>query len=241
MNIHMIPRGATSHRTIDRDGVVTVVEPWSARELWILLGGVAGAAALATIAALFFFGSFGASGHRPGATARARGAVDDARDTDERAAPSIARPAADLGPMKWLAPEEAAARDAPGARVRRARMAVGVGAFPAPGTKRIKEGIVVPDDFPLPPGYVRHFQTTDRGEMLQAVLMFHPSYKPVDANGQPIPIPKDRVVPPEMAPPGLAIERLVVPKDAYVTPEEQGITDDGDEPADGEGAADRAP
>jgi len=98
----------------------------------------------------------------------------------------------------------------------------GIDVFPAPGTKRIKPGIVVPDDFPLPPGYVRHFQATDKGEMLQAILMFHPDHPPVDAQGNPIPIPSDRVVPPDMAPPGLPIEYLKVPENAYAEREVRG-------------------
>lgn len=87
----------------------------------------------------------------------------------------------------------------------------GLGLF-VPGTKPIKRGIVVPDDFEVPPGYLRHFQTTDEGEQLSAILMFHPDHKPVDANGDPVPLPPDRVVPPEMAPPGLPIKLLELPK-----------------------------
>jgi len=97
----------------------------------------------------------------------------------------------------------------------------GIGAFPPPGTKRIKVGIVVPQDFPLPTGYMRHYQTTDKGEMLRPILMFHPDYKPVDAQGNPFPIPESRIVPPEMAPPGMPIERLEVPADAYADPEKE--------------------
>ena len=81
----------------------------------------------------------------------------------------------------------------------------GIAVFPPLGTKPIKLGIVVPDDFELPAGYVRHFQSTDDGERLPAILMFPPDYEWVDANGQPIELPDDRVVPPEMAPPGLPI------------------------------------
>jgi hypothetical protein len=108
----------------------------------------------------------------------------------------------------------------------------GIGSFPAPGTKRIKSGIVVPEDFPLPPGYVRHFQTTDRGQMLQGILMFHPDYQPLDADGKPIPIPADRVVPEELAPPGLKVEYLDVPDDAYANSEG---SDEGGEPEKGGG------
>jgi len=84
----------------------------------------------------------------------------------------------------------------------------GLDVFPPPGTKPIKRGIVVPDDFELPPGYVRHYQTTDDGRRLPPILMFHPDYAGVDAHGNPVVVPEDRIVPPEMAPPGLPVETL---------------------------------
>lgn len=87
-----------------------------------------------------------------------------------------------------------------------------------PGTKPIKKGIVVPDDFPLPSGYLRHYQTTDEGQQLPAILMFHPDYKPVDASGNPLPIPENRIVPPELAPPGLPIKMLDVPEGPESSP-----------------------
>jgi hypothetical protein len=86
----------------------------------------------------------------------------------------------------------------------------GMAVFPPPGTKPIKRGIVVPDDFELPPGYVRHHQTTDDGEQLPAILMFHPDFEYVDAHGAVVPVPESRIVPPEMAPPGLPIQMLEV-------------------------------
>ena len=79
----------------------------------------------------------------------------------------------------------------------------GMAVFPPPGTKPIKRGIVVPDDFQLPAGYMRHYQTTDDGRRLPPILMFRPDFVGLDANGEPIQIPEDRVVPPELAPPGL--------------------------------------
>jgi hypothetical protein len=88
----------------------------------------------------------------------------------------------------------------------------GIGLFPPPGTDPPKSGIIVPDDYELPPGYVRHYQATDDGHQLQPILMFHPDFQPVDDRGRPIKLPKDRVVPPSMAPPGLPIETLGVPK-----------------------------
>jgi hypothetical protein len=87
----------------------------------------------------------------------------------------------------------------------------GIRAFPPMGTKPVKRGIVVPDDFELPPGYVRHFQSTDDGQRLPAILMFSPDYAWEDAQGRPVAIPEDRVVPPEMAPPGLPIQMLEPP------------------------------
>jgi len=79
----------------------------------------------------------------------------------------------------------------------------GLAAFPPPGTKPIKRGLVVPDDFDLPEGYVRHYQTTDDGRRLPPILIFHPDFAPVDENGNAIALPEDRIVPPELAPPGL--------------------------------------
>ncbi len=84
----------------------------------------------------------------------------------------------------------------------------GIALFPPPGTVPALRGIVVPDDFPLPEGYVRHHQVSDDGEALPAILMFHPDYRWVDAKGEPIEIPADRVVPPELAPPGLPVQML---------------------------------
>jgi len=84
----------------------------------------------------------------------------------------------------------------------------GIDVFPPRGAKAIKYGIIVPDDFELPPGYVRHYQATDDGYQLPPVLMFDENYQPVDAHGRPIPLPADRVVPPELAPPGMPVQVL---------------------------------
>jgi hypothetical protein len=90
----------------------------------------------------------------------------------------------------------------------------GIALFPPPGTDPLKRGIIVPEDFEVPPGFLRHYQVTDDGKPLPAILMFHPDYQPIDEHGEPIPIPEDRVVPPEMAPPGLAIEMMDPPDTA---------------------------
>jgi hypothetical protein len=59
---------------------------------------------------------------------------------------------------------------------------------------------------------MRHYQTTDDGQRVKAILMFHPDYQPKDASGQPVELPSNRVVPPEMAPPGLPIDILELPE-----------------------------
>ncbi len=84
----------------------------------------------------------------------------------------------------------------------------GIGAFPRPGTKPVLRGLVVPDGFVLPEGYVRHTQATDDGRTLPPILMFHPDYRPLDASGNPIKLPADRIVPPELAPPGMPLVEL---------------------------------
>jgi hypothetical protein len=87
----------------------------------------------------------------------------------------------------------------------------GLGAFNPPGTKPPLVGLAVPEDFVLPPGYVRHYQATDDGQRIEPILMFAPDYHPTTADGRPVALPRDRVVPPELAPPGLPIRRIVVP------------------------------
>jgi hypothetical protein len=107
-------------------------------------------------------------------------------------------------------PRELSAKDVIPA-LRAAGETGGIAAFPLPGTKPTKTGIVVPDDFELPEGYVRHYQTTDDGKQLPPILMVHPDYALVDASGQPVATPEDGVVPPELAPPGLPVRMLEVP------------------------------
>jgi hypothetical protein len=87
----------------------------------------------------------------------------------------------------------------------------GIGAFNPPGTSPPLRGLAVPEDFALPPGYVRHHQVTDEGEPLEPILMFSPDVSFVDAAGRNVPIPDSRVVPPEMAPPGLPIRIIAIP------------------------------
>ncbi|HYE88549.1 MAG TPA: hypothetical protein VEA16_19440 [Vicinamibacterales bacterium] len=87
----------------------------------------------------------------------------------------------------------------------------GIAAFNPPGTSPPLQGLAVPEDFPLPEGYVRHHQVTDAGEPIEPILMFSPDYVFYDERGQPIAIPENRVVPPELAPPGLPIRLIELP------------------------------
>lgn len=87
----------------------------------------------------------------------------------------------------------------------------GLGAFPPPGTSPPLEGLEVPEGFTLPPGYVRHHQATDDGQRIAPILMFHPDLRFVEVGGRRVPVPADRVVPPELAPPGLPLRRVRIP------------------------------
>jgi hypothetical protein len=99
-------------------------------------------------------------------------------------------------------------------RLNEAGVHTGLGAFSPPGTRPPLIGLAVPEDYPLPPGYVRHHQATDDGQRIEAILMFAPGYQLLDAQQQPVEMPKDRVVPPELAPRGLPIRRIVIPPPA---------------------------
>ncbi len=100
------------------------------------------------------------------------------------------------------------------ARLHQAGVYTGLGAFSPPGTRPPLLGLAVPEDFALPEGYVRHYQATDDGQRIEPILMFAPDYQLFDAARRPIAMPKDRVVPPELAPQGLTIRRIVVPAPA---------------------------
>lgn len=87
----------------------------------------------------------------------------------------------------------------------------GLAAFNPPGTVPLMVGNAVPADFLLPPGYVRHHQVTDEGEPLEPILMYSPDQPALDANGRPLPVPEDRVVPPDQLPPGLPVRPIELP------------------------------
>ena len=97
-------------------------------------------------------------------------------------------------------------------RLHKAGVHTGLGAFSPPGTRPPLIGLAVPEDFVLPEGYVRHHQATDDGQRIEAILMFAPDRQFFDAANRPIAVPANRVVPPEHAPPGMPIRRIVLPK-----------------------------
>ena len=99
-------------------------------------------------------------------------------------------------------------------RLHQAGVTSGLGAFSPPGTRPPLIGLAVPEDFVLPEGYVRHYQATDDGQRIEPILMYSPDHQFFDAANQPIAIPQDRVVPPELAPPGMPIRRIVIPAPA---------------------------
>ena len=96
----------------------------------------------------------------------------------------------------------------------------GLGAFPPPGTRPPLRGLVVPDGFALPPGYVRHHQATDDGQTIAPILMFSPDIDSIEVRGVRVAIPPDRVVPPELAPPGMPLRwvRIPPPRDGGPSP-----------------------
>lgn len=96
-------------------------------------------------------------------------------------------------------------------RLHQAGVYTGLGAFSPPGTRPPLVGLAVPEDYVLPAGYVRHYQATDDGQRIEPILMYSPHQPPLDANGQLLSVPADRVVPAELAPVGLPLRRIVVP------------------------------
>lgn len=99
-------------------------------------------------------------------------------------------------------------------RLQAAGVRTGLAAFNPPGTRPPLIGLAVPENFELPPGYVRHHQATDDGQRIEPILMFAPDTPTLVINGRTVTVPPDRVVTPELAPPGLPIRRIVIPAPA---------------------------
>jgi len=228
--------GRTGTRRVDADGVVEVrtaprsrVELASALVLVLAAAGIAWlalrpadrgpsaapgapAAAASPLAAGGIPGATVAAGTRPAQAAPAsapRASAGAARVAAGAAHASDDAPADLGGPGSEEDEEPPTTEDAPvWEHAPPGQEQTGLAAFPPLGTKPIVSGILVPDGFQLPAGYVRHYQATDDGQMLPPVLLFHPDHAPRDADGRPLLGTKDRVVPPEQAPPGLPIEYL---------------------------------
>jgi hypothetical protein len=205
---------------IDADGVRTVDTGGIRPQVWMAVGALF----LAVLALLIWMRRPYDSTAEPVARAENGAAARDPA-TRREAAPQRREPIQRVAAIRpRRAPREHLAENGPAKRAEAAGdenaaanqtdedAPTGIALFPPPGTDPIKRGIIVPEGFELPPGYVRHYQVTDDGKPLAAILMFHPDYEFVDAQGVAIEIPADRVVPPDMAPPGLPIEMLDVPK-----------------------------
>lgn len=199
-------------RDVDGDGVTRVEERSGGATLFIGLGLVLACACLVLVVWVFFVPSAGQRSRSavgphaadPGEHASSRlgeSALQGPEHSAEHAGGFLVDTPSELPPDE---PLEGAAESDTGQS--------GIKLFPPPGTKPIKRGILVPEGFELPPGYLRHYQATDDGQQVPAILMFHPDFKPLDKHGLPVPLPPDRMVTPELAPPGLPIKFLEVPK-----------------------------
>ena len=203
------PRARRKERPPGRDGLTIAPAPGGRKRLFLL----AAAGALAAITLLTLFGP--SREESPPAPPRAA-------QTDVRPAPPPAPSPRAVPRALPEAPEPPPTPPGDAPPVDPAAAAgiqqippiapSGIGLFPPPGTDPPKIGIIVPDGFELPEGYVRHYQVTDDGQALPPILMFHPDYNWVDENGVHVEASENGVVPPELAPPGMPIEMLELPE-----------------------------
>ena len=233
-------KGKASAPGADPDGVRVSSVPAIRKGVWLVSMGL-----IAVAGALLVLFRFGASeppqppaaaevrDEQPVAVAQAREPIAPVRkaaaEPPSQTAATTDTPAPPAAPETPQAPQAPALPEPPEREdpiVGYGPPGTGIQAFPPAGTSPPLPGLIVPEDFELPEGYVRHHQVTDDGQELPAILMFHPDYKEwVGADGQPVAIPSDRVVPPELAPPGMSIQRLeikppvAIPSDRVVPPE----------------------
>jgi hypothetical protein len=195
-------------RHVDSDGVTRIQRKRTGSGMWIVGLGL-GVTVVCLLLSAWLVSS-PASVPAPAETEPVRLAQGEPAPspTPSRPAPKVApRPqSAPIQPSGPAPQEEPVAQDAVPAGP-----AEGINLY-RPGTSPLKQGIIVPENFELPPGYVRHYQSTDNGEGIKPILMFHPDYKPVDSKGVPVELPSNRVVPPELAPAGMPIEILELPE-----------------------------
>jgi hypothetical protein len=196
---------------VDRDGVRTVELAGVRRGVWLIVLAMA-FVGIAGVLALRLAMSGGASEQASPPASVSLAAPAPAPPT--RPPPKPARPVRRAAPPPSAALEgeiPAEAPELPGFPEESASGPSGIALYPPMGSDPPKRGILVPEDFELPEGYVRHYQATDEGEGLPAILMFHPDYDWIGEDGEAIDLPEDRVVPPELAPPGLPIRMLDLP------------------------------
>lgn len=206
-------------RSVDADGVVTTVQRHRPRPLAPFAALIGFGLVVLAIGVLVIADTEGLGSQTMNVEATPRAPM---RPRASTSTPSLSKPPraerpppaarpADSPPSTPAAPPPSEPEVMPMPSDRPPEGRSGLAVFPAAGTKKLKGGVIVPEGYELPPGYVRHYQTTDEGEMLPAVLMFHPDGGPVDENGQPIPVTPDRIVPPEHAPKGMPIHALEPP------------------------------
>jgi hypothetical protein len=204
-------------RRVDSDGVVRVEQRRAGGAAWVLAIGIAITCGCLALSAWLFFDTPEVESLPVFSGTEPPSAVTPP-PTPPPARPAVApkRPAAKPALPKHLEEQVAAVPDEVLAQLpeglyempKPGDAPTGMMLFPAPGTDPLKKGIIVPEDFELPPGYVRHYQTTDDGERMPAILMFSPDGPPLDANGQPMKVTENGIVPPELAPPGMPVQML---------------------------------
>lgn len=191
-----------------------------------LQGALAVALVLVLVGGIGYFALHEPVHARPGSAAGAAAARQDPADarragvvpavTGVRRKSSASGADHDPGDPNDLANYAVAGQPAPTmgeviAGLHKAGIRTGLGAFNPPGTSPPLVGLAVPEDYPLPEGYVRHFQATDDGQAIEPILMYSPDYEFLDAAGQAIEIPADRVVRVAQAPAGLPIRQVRIP------------------------------
>lgn len=211
----------------DGEGVRVVSKPRGPRRVraWAVVAAVL--TVVVVVAAVAWFVLAPKPGQGPDPTAaqvavtHEASATADAQPRSARPAPAASAAAApEPQAMPSNDPDDLAAYFQPGdpeptgaeviEDLHQAGVRTGLGAFNPPGTSPPLEGLAVPADFKLPEGYVRHHQVTDEGVPIEPILMFSPDFTLFDAQGRPIAMPANRVVPPELAPPGLPLRRVRV-------------------------------
>jgi hypothetical protein len=205
----MASQPPTPERHVDRDGVTRIQKKRTGNGTWLVWLAL-GVTALCLVLSAWLVSSPGPVPDT-GEPSPVRVAENRPAPSPTRSAPPTPRPEvrpAQGAPEAPPTPQEAPAMEQDSAP---SGPAEGINLY-RPGTKKLKQGLIVPEGFELPPGYLRHYQSTDNGEGVKPILMFHPDYKPVDSKGQPVEIPESRVVPPELAPAGMPIEVLELPE-----------------------------